>query len=1018
MKQKVYIFLTMLLCWCSQSLSAQTVTGTVLTSEDQSPVIGATIVEKGTTNATLSDADGNFSLKVGNINATVTVSMVGYVAEEIALNGQAKITVTLRANTDLSEVTIVGALGERLDKRKIGYATQTVDGEELANTQRTSFVEALQGRVAGLNISSTGGDPGASNLIILRNATSFSNNNQPLIIIDGVISNNQTFSQGALVSDGPNRNSDYTNRLGDLDPNEIESVNVLKGPEGAALYGIDASNGAIVITTKKGRGKNTRTINYNSSYSVGEVYRFPEVQTEFGRGLNGVFGANNRQALGQRYAPGTTIYDNIGNFFDARNLQQHNLSLEGGGERQAFRLSGSYVNDRGVVPNTQLKRINFKAGGLIRFSDKFDVSSTLNFVTSDNNKSFKGSGGILTDLLLWPTDDNVTNYLNADGTRRKVIDPTLAETDNPLFNANKNINRDRNNRVFGSVQANYAINSWLTWQTTFGADFSSTEGNRVSHPESNSGIAGRGTLENYIDNTRLMNGNTFLRARKTFAKDFNLSVRVGTSFDDRNTFVTSVFGQRAYTNELNSMANYDPTTHRAKTTIIRRRLIGLFGDVSLDYKRFLTLNVTGRNDWTSTLLPADNDFFYPSANASFVFSELLKVKGLDYGKLRFGVATSGKDIDPYANRSALTPVLTTGGGFQLGFTGNSPNLTPEIISSYQAGLEMSFFKRRLHVDLTYFKQTNNNQILKNVRMSYGTGFILSTLNGGDASSQGLEAVVTIIPIRKKDFEWTTTINFAKMSSRVNSLPVGLNEFYMSDTWLYGNARASIFPGSSLMTIAGNTYERNNRGDILINPTNGLPIKNTNFKIIGDRNPDFTMGLINKVTYKTLSLSFNLDIRKGGDIFNGNEMYLFLNGASKNTLNRETPVVFNGVLRDGLENSENPTRNNISILPYTRSDYYTNAVEEQFVEKDINWVRLRDLRLEYRLPSSVTNRIKGLKSAAVFVGGTELFLLTNYSGADPDTNGVNASTQGAGGAGFDFGSLARPRTFTVGLNVSL
>lgn len=1017
MKQKVYVLLTALLWLCGQSLLAQTVTGTVIASDDKSPIIGATVVEKGTTNATLSDADGNFSLKVGNANATLTVSMVGYVAEEIALNGQTKIDVTLRSNTDLSEVTIVGALGDRVDKRKIGYATQTVDGDELAGTQRTNFVEALQGRVAGLNISGTGGDPGASNLIILRNATSFSNNNQPLIIIDGVITNNQTFAQGALVSDGPNRNSDYTNRLGDLDPNEIESVNVLKGPEGAALYGIDASNGAIVITTKKGRGKNTRTINYNSSYSVGEVYRFPEVQSEFGRGLNGQFGANNRGGFGQRYAAGTPLYDNISNFFNSRSLQQHNLSLEGGSERQAFRLSGSYVNDKGVVPNTQLRRINFKAGGLIRFSDNFDVSSTLNFVTSENTKSFKGSGGILTDLLLWPADDDVTNYLNADGTRRKIIDPTLAETDNPLFNANKNINQDRNNRVFGSVQLNYTFNKWLSWHGTFGADFSSTEGNRVSHPESNSGIVGRGTLENYIDNTRLMNGNAFFRIRQSITPDFNVTARLGTSFDDRNTFITSVRGERAYTTDLNSMANYDPTTHRSKTTLIRRRLVGLFGDISLDYKRFLTLNVTGRSDWVSTLLPADNQLFYPSANASFVFSEVLKINGLDYGKLRFGIATSGKDIDPYSNRSALTPVLTTGGGFQLGFTGNSPNLTPERISSYQTGIELGFFKNRLHVDLTYFKQTNNNQILKNVRMSYGTGFILSTLNGGDASMQGVEAIVTIVPIRKKDFEWSTTINFAKVSTQVNSLPVGLNEFYMSDTWLY-NTRASIFVGSSLMTIAGSTYTRNNRGDILINPTTGLPIRDANFKIIGDRTPDFTMGLINKLTYKTFSLSFNLDIRKGGDIFNGNEMYLFTNGFSKNTLNRETPVVFNGVLRDGLENSENPTRNNISILPYTRSDYYTNAVDEQFIEKNINWVRLRDLRFEYRLPSSVVKRIKGLQSASVFVGGTELFLLTNYSGADPDVNGLNAGAQGSGAAGFDFGSLARPRTFTVGLNLSL
>jgi hypothetical protein len=364
-------------------------------------------------------------------------------------------------------------------------------------------------------------------------------------------------------------------------------------------------------------------------------------------------------------------------------------------------------------------------------------------------------------------------------------------------------------------------------------------------------------------------------------------------------------------------------------------------------------------------------------------------------------------------------------------------LKPERGVGMEVGAELRFFKGRLNVDAAFYSNERSDQIVTQ-RLSYATGFIFALLNGGTFSNKGVELQLSGSPVKTSNFSWDVNVNFSKFTTDVKNLPADVAEYYNSDTWLYNNARASAFVGDlskyfttldnlsyyqqwagSATAIGGYSYLRNKRGDILINPATGLPIKNTNFLPIGDRNPDFSIGLRNSFTYKSINLSFLLDIRKGGDVFNGNAMWLYERGLSTKTLDRNTPIIYKGVLRDGYENTDNPTPNTVQITPSTSTNqsFYSSLAESDFVEHNINWLRMRDVSLSYSLPSKVLASVKWVKNASIFVRGTELFLITNYTGADPSVNGTTATSLGVGAAGIDFGTVSLPRTFSTGINVT-
>ena len=463
-----------------------------------------------------------------------------------------------------------------------------------------------------------------------------------------------------------------------------------------------------------------------------------------------------------------------------------------------------------------------------------------------------------------------------------------------------------------------------------------------------------------------------------------------------------------------SINNTDVATRFARTTIAQRRLVSAFGQAQLGYRDYLYVTVTGRNDWTSTIPIERNSFFYPSIQSSFILSEAVPAIGkLMTAKLRASYAEVGKDARPYAFRPSLESKTTTGGGYGYGFTGPNLGLKPEFATSYEGGFDLSFADGRVNLDATYYRKETEDQIVNDIRGSYGTGFILFNLNGAKTRNTGVEVVASAFPVRKQNFSWEVIANYEQAKARVIALPNALPESYVSDTWLYGNIRNGVAPGLSTRSMTGTFYLRNAQGRLIIDPTTGLPVRNTAFVDAGyDRQPLWTMGVTNNFTYKRATLTMLWDFRRGGDVFNATQHFLTTRGLTMQTLDRETPRVIPGVLRDGRQDTATPTENTIVVIPQVQPGFYTGMSEELFIEKNINWVRLRDVTLRVSLPGQYLQA----RRASAFFRGTDLLLFTNYSGLDPIVNGNTAAVGGSGAVGIDFGNFPMPRGYSFGITL--
>ena len=1013
---------------------------------------GVTVSVKGANKGTVTDVDGNYGIEVSQ-GQELVFSYTGMETQTVQVGGTAEINVTLGGSVALREAVITGALGIVQDKRKLSYSAQGVKGEELRNTQRDNAFLSLQGRIAGLTLTPTSGLAGGSASINLRGVNSIGNSNQPLIVMDGLPINSGTFNQHTLYSDAtgasPNVNNnrdDISGRLAEINPSDIESISVLKGPEAAALYGNEGANGVIIITSKKGKA-GTGKINYRNRFSTSDLYLFPEVQTQYGRGRSGKVEANDPDFFGPIYGDTVAFYDNVGSFFQPGSSQRHDLSFEGGTEKFVYRLSSAYVHSEGVIPTNKYDQINAALSSEAKLTNWLKTTSRFSYTRNNNVLPPGGASGYLTSTLRYPSDQNMSDYLTREGNRRLTLPNTTygADNDNAFFNVNKNARKEQTDRTTGNIGLEATITPWWSVTGRFGADIYTTTSNRFFHPQSNLGFTPQGWIENYNDNGRILNTTMFTTLKKSFGK-LGTNLTLGTAIDDRRNEVNTLYGERFYLPDFNSINNTEPTTQRTRATLTRTRLVGAFAKAEINYNEWLILNLTGRNDWSSTLPLANRSYFYPSAGLSFNFSDLPALKEhlgpLNFGKIRASFAQVGNPAPAYKIRARLVSQTSTGGGFLYDFFGDNPDLKPESVKSYEVGTELAFFDDRLTLDFALFSKTISDQIVVQ-RLSYGTGFVFGLLNGGELNTKGMEIQLGATPLRRENFRWNISANFTKYKTEVLSLPANVSEYYDSDTWAYDNVRASAFAPADLLAarfnsatnrfypglntrgagsataIGGWSYLRNTKGDILINPTTGFPIMNSNFLPIGDRNPDFTVGLVNTFTFfKRFNLSFLLDIRKGGDIFNGNELFLLRNGLSKRTLDRDQPIVVKGVLRDGKEETDTPTQNTKEIIPSANELYYTSVIApEEFIERDINWLRLRDVTLSYDLPTRWLGSRKVLKEANLFLNGTDLLLITNYTGADPYVSTTSPATGGAGGFGMDFGKTSLPRTFSAGLSVT-
>lgn len=1039
-KNLLLFFLGILFCAAQVAAQGKKITGKVVADEDGYALPGVSVKLKGTNIGVQTDANGLYTISAST-GQTLVFSFVGTTTQERVVGAVNLINVQLKQDAKtLNEVTVITGFGVKQSKRDLTSSTQTITGAAIVETQRENLVNALQGRIAGATVTSTSGVPGASASIVLRGITSIGSSNQPLFVVDGIRVNNDALSQGALASNGDNRREDFTNRIADINPDDIENVTVLKGADAAAVYGSDAAGGAIVITTKKGKS-GAGNITYNNNFSFSNEYRFPKIQTVYGPGTSGYADPTTRLAYGPAYATGTQTYNNLKNFFQTGHSELHDLAFAGGNEEASYRISGEYRHTSGVIPVVYNDKLSLRFAGQAKITPKLTSSATFNYFNLDNRKTNKGDGGTYINALTWPTNDNVRNYLNADGSRRTLLPASLVnevrdafiDFDNPNWDVRNNISRDKTNRMIGNFDLSYDPLSWLNLRGLIGVDFYTTQGNNLVSQYSNSyqnaisagfassnGISRGGIIDNYDDNNLLLNGSFFATLKHTFG-DFRTTLALGAEVYDNKDITNGQYGEAFLQPDFNTINNTTPTTQRATTNYFETRRIGEIARLSVVYKELITLNATARNDYSSRLAGTTKDsYFYPSGGIGFNFSELPALKGnkvLSFGKIRFSYAGVGKDpFAPYRIKSSVIQQSTTGGGYAYDVTGNNPFLKPEKDYQMELGTELQFFNGRLGAEINFYKYRATNQIF-DPRISYASGYILELVNGGEIQNRGIEVELNATPVKTRDFTWKPFVNFFLNRGKVINLG-NLPEYYNSDTWLYANARASIFPGSSLSNIATWTYSRNNKGQILVDPSTGMPISNGTFVTTGDRQPKFTIGFGNNFTYKSFGLSFLLDWRKGGDVFNGNELFLTRYGLSARTVNRQTPIVVPGVLKDGNENSATPTANTIQINPYYQNDYYKNAIESDFVEHNISTLRLRDVTLSYTLPASILSKQKVFKSLGVYVTATDVFLITNYTGADPEVNGTNSSTRGSGAAGFDYGTLATPRTISFGLSVKL
>ena len=1029
MRKILLLYFTVFALLLTQSLAAQqkTVTGVVADAKTNEPMPGVNVVVKNTTHGISTDVNGRYSLTASQGDMLVFTS-IGYVTFEATVGTSNQLDVKLTAEVQaLNEVVVTAEFGMKRVARAIGSSVQNIKAADIIESGRDNFITALQGRVAGMNVTSTSGTPGASTTVVLRSITSISGNNQPLYIVDGIPMHNSTFNPLDQVSSSALeyysvRNLDYSSRGNDLNPEDIESMTVLKGAAAAALYGSDASNGAIIITTKKG-GAGKGKVTYGNSFRWDNAYGWPEFQTKYANGYYGTTNYYNTSRYGGLYPEGMTLYDNIAAIMQTGFASKHNLSVEGGNDKISLRASAAMLNETGVIKTSADSRFNLSLAGKATINNWLSIESSMQYAATNNDKVPIGTEGPLYRAMLWPIVDDMSKYLAADGTGMRTPNYYLdVDLLNPIYGLYKNKFNDQSNRFISNISANITPIKNAFVRVQVGWDVGMQTYITSRHPYYSSGNAGTG----YYDITKSDFSDPTLNVLTGYSNEFlnkKLSVSVQFGYHQLENGITqlSTLGSKFAVPDFQSINNCDPLSISSTQRTTKRRIQALSAQIELGYNRMAYVTLRARNDWSSTLPVENNHYFYPAIEGSFVVSELAvfkDIKPINYLKLRATIAQVGKDAGPLEIDPQLQGTGLTGGGYQYGYTGPNSNLRPEMNTSKETGFEGSFLDKRINVDFTYFWTSCTDQIVKGFRLSYGTGFVLNNMNVGNFKTWGYETHIDGDVLKMANgITWNVGLNLSGTDSKVVYLPPNVSEYYNAYTWNSGNIRNGIMVGYPVTSLTGLAYTRNTTGDVLINPTTGLPVVNSVWSVIGNREPKLRFGITSSLGYKGLRLSAMFSGRYKATVVNGTKRMMMASGLSQESvkLRESGPVVFNGVLQDGNENTDTPTKNTIGVDYSIYSTIYGGG-DEDWLEKNVNYLRLQELRLNYNFPAKLLQKTP-LSQASIFVSGNDLFVWTNYSGIDAVGNTVSAAAGGSGGEGMDIWSLPNPRGFSIGLNVT-
>ena len=1055
MRQKIksLVFLIPLVMVLSLSVMAQekTITGTVISSNGNAPLALVSIKVVGTTRGTMTDANGKFSITASS-GQVLQFTYVGHTTYETTVGTSNNLDITLTIGQEQIGEVVVTAMGIKKERKALGYSVTDLNAQELMKNKNTNIVNSLAGKVAGVNVTQFSGSPGAGASITIRggNSTSDSRQNQPLFVVDGIIYDNSTSVTGNTGTDGLSRsNTTFSNRVMDINPEDIENLSVLKGSAAAALYGSRAADGVVIITTKKGaEGQVTVTLNSKTSTSWANI--LPEAQTVFGPGVYSSLGVLNTtnvyNSWGAKIPSGTTIYDNIGDFFQNGMIYDNNVNVSGGSKNGSFYLSGSNFKQTGIVPNTAYEKTTFRFNGEQKYG-RLTLNANVAYSLANIDRTLTtaglyGSGvGSMQELYSWPQTFNLKDYINADGTQKRVYAGTLTlenDVDNPYWIINKDKLTSKTNRFTGGINSNFKITNWWDITGRVGYDQYTTDDYTYIAPGSALSLTyQKGRLSKDMFNYSYITTTVMSNFHKTFFKDFDARLMLGTTSEDTKILSQNHWGYNfvtAGTISFNNIANGNKFFTDGTT---RKRLVGAYGEVGISYKDIVFLTATGRNDWSSTLPIENRSYFYPSVSGSFVFTQLLPRNSiLSFGKVRASWAKVGKDANAYATLTYVNPPITIGGFTGIGnqFTSGNPFLIPEIQKSWEIGGEFRFLKGRISLDYTYYHSETENQIAQ-PRLSNASGYILTSINSGSVINKGMEISLTGKVISKKNFTWDATLNYSYNRGRLGAFLSGVSYFYPTDAQ-FGLVRAASVPnggyflgmvtqvnGAFLREVDSKGVEIPN-GRYQVDPTTGLYKLNPNPVIVGNREPDFIGGFNNTLRYKNLTLSFLLDVRKGGDVYNGTEYAMIVNGLSKETLlNDRQSVTVSGVSSTtGAEVTQTYTAGQKYTIGATTYDgayliqqYWINyAANTPHFVTSVNWLKLRSLSLTYDFTNILKSQkiIKGISVTAV---GTNLITWTNYKGMDPEVSAAGG-TGGSGSTGIDYLGVPAVTSVSFGVNV--
>lgn len=1069
MMQRLRYIIAVLYIACLQNINAQetqniAIKGAIKDKKDGSGLPGVNVIIKGTTNGTVTDLDGNFSIKVPSKETVIQISSIGYKTQEIVVGDNLVFDINLEEDSKVLEDVVVTAVAIKREKRELGYSVQELKQADINNSQETNIVNAISSKAAGVQVISSSGSPGAAARIRIRGNSSLTQNNDPLFVIDGIPIDN--------TGGEATRTLESSNRAIDMNPNDIESMTILKGPAATALYGIRAANGAIIITTKKGKAGKV-TVNFSSSFGVDVVNKLPGIQNKFAGGNNSIFapfdirndnqpfstsGTGNSRSWGPSYdslrydglsskwdsrgdiiqstdpsLARVTPYDNLNNFLQPAIRTDNYASVSGGTEKSTFFLSIGNFRQNGVIPKQLFERNSVKFTATNQINKMLKATASANYTYSEASRMRKGGnwGSPWVSLLRSPNDFDFTNgnsnavndpsaYQFADGTQRKN-----AIFDNPYFAVNNNVTTEKINRLIGLVQLDFQPLSWLNIMGRVGTDISHF-GDRQNYSKFS---AENHNEDSYVGSLRIaqtlrrdLNTDLLVSADKDLNKDWNIGVRVGHNFWQSSKNINEVTGQQYVISNVENIEN--TVVKESYVYSSERQLMALYLDSKIGFRNYAFLNFTYRREEASTLPKNNQVFSYPSLSLSLVFTDMLKMENnpvLSFGKIRASVAQVGNLPNPYLTNTYFESGLGTNNFkgqilYQSQGVQGNPNFKPEVATTLEFGTELRFFKNRFVLDVTYYDTQNKNQIV-NIQAPASAGYAQAWRNSGYISNKGWEIMAGVTPV-KKAIQWDVSVNFTRYRNFVYDVatqfqPIGGSAGFTQGYSSYANGyQYGVIVGTSRIKRYGqDPNDRSIRSDLpmVVDSTTGLPVLEVGNFIVGNPNPDWFAGIRNTVSYKGWSLSGLLDIKQGGDMFNLTKLNMQAMGTHETTEDRrEFKPLENSVFADGRPN-------NISI--YKNRAYYENFggdfgnAPERGIE-DASWVRVREVVLRYSFTKKVTDYLK-MQALSLSFSGRNLFLFTPYTGVDPESNAAGNDPS----FGRDAYNMPNTRSFVGSLNVT-